>query len=286
MIEPPYPSDTRAKGWRFELDHERIRQSDTWALAAPEIRPWLLMLWMVAWEQAPCGSLPVDHGLIAARIGMSRRTFDKHAAVLLRGWQEAIDGRLYHPVLTERVNELIGYRADSAKRKAEYRAKMAALAAERGVPRESHGTDAGLPRDSTVRNATGTGTGTGTLKEKKKEKSARARAVRPEFETVDSSLLVEAGFTLDAAVDFIAHKAAMKAPLTARAWTDHLAESQKAGWTPQKAAEKVMAKQWKGFEAKYVSHETRAGNGSGVNRQLAIEAENRRVAAEWLQGAT
>lgn len=34
----PYPCDTRAKGWRFELDHERIRQSDTWALAPPEIR--------------------------------------------------------------------------------------------------------------------------------------------------------------------------------------------------------------------------------------------------------
>jgi hypothetical protein len=43
-LEPPYPADTRAAGWRFDLDTTRIRQSDTWTLARPEIRPWLLML--------------------------------------------------------------------------------------------------------------------------------------------------------------------------------------------------------------------------------------------------
>lgn len=82
MIQAPYPGDTRAKGWRFDLDHERIRQSDTWALATAELRPWLLMLWMVAWEQTPCGSLPDSDELIAARIGMSSKAFDKHRAVL------------------------------------------------------------------------------------------------------------------------------------------------------------------------------------------------------------
>jgi hypothetical protein len=161
----PYPADTRAKGWRFELDHERIRQSDTWALAAADIRPWLLMLWMVAWEQTPCGSMPTDPNLIAAKLGMSRRTFDKNSAVLLRGWTEALDGRLYHPVLTERVRELLEYRDAAAKRKADYRAKVLA---ERGVPQESHGTDTGLPRDSHGKNGTSTGTGTGTLEEKER----------------------------------------------------------------------------------------------------------------------
>jgi hypothetical protein len=68
-------------------------------------------------------------------------------------------------------------------------------------------------------------------------------------------LLIERGFDPDTAAEFIAHKAAMKAPLTPRAWADHLAESRKAGWTPQVAAEKVMAKSWKGFEAKYVAQE-------------------------------
>ena len=122
MIAPPYPPDTRARGWRFEIDHERIRQSDTWALAGPDIRPWLLMLWLVAWEQTPCGSLPNDDSLIAARIGMAARAFTKHKDVLLRGWVEAEDGRLYHPVVTERVLEMLQYRARSAGRTAKSRA--------------------------------------------------------------------------------------------------------------------------------------------------------------------
>jgi uncharacterized protein YdaU (DUF1376 family) len=69
------------------------------------------------------------------------------------------------------------------------------------------------------------------------------------------SVLVENGFDEQTAKEFISHKTKIKAPLTARAWYDHLAESQKAGWTPKAAAEKVMAKNWKGFEAKYVANE-------------------------------
>lgn len=149
-MNPPYASDVRAKGWRFEVDHERIRQSDTWALARPEVRPWLLMLWLVAWEQAPCGSLPAEDALIAARIDMPIKTFLKHKPVLLRGWREANDGRLYHPVITERVLEMVDYREKAATRKALYR--------------ESHKSPADVPRDgygdSHGKNDTGTGTGT------------------------------------------------------------------------------------------------------------------------------
>jgi hypothetical protein len=110
MTTPPYPHDTRAKGWRFELDHERVRQSDTWALAPREIRPWLLMLWMVAWEQTPCGSLPADDRLIAARLDMPMELFAPHRDVLLRGWWAAEDGRLYHDTLVERVREMMSVR--------------------------------------------------------------------------------------------------------------------------------------------------------------------------------
>ncbi|HEF4749733.1 TPA: DUF1376 domain-containing protein [Burkholderia multivorans] len=171
----PYPSDTRAKGWRFELDYERIRQSDTWALAAPEIRPWLLMLWMTAWEQTPCGSLPDDDELIAARIGMSLEQFQSVKKRLMRGWWLADDGRLYHNTMVERVLEMIDRRDGERIRKANQRAKKEAeraaaddvagsgCPADSGnVPDMSHGTDAGLPEDSNGTDATGTGTGTGT----------------------------------------------------------------------------------------------------------------------------
>lgn len=77
----------------------------------------------------------------------------------------------------------------------------------------------------------------------------------PAKPVVEPQVLIEAGFSPEEAAEFIAHKSAVKAPLTERAWLDHLAESQKAGWSALQAAEKVMAKGWKGFEAKYVASE-------------------------------
>lgn len=141
MTDAPYPADVRAKGWRFELDHERIRQSDTWALAAPELRPWLLMLWMVAWEQTPCGSLPANDELITARIGMPLSSFVEHKRVLLRGWKQAGDGRLYHPTLTERVVEMIERRRKEAERRGRNRAVNRGTPGN--VPRDTVGTPTG-----------------------------------------------------------------------------------------------------------------------------------------------
>lgn len=186
MTLAPYPVDTRAKGWRFELDHERIRQSDTWALATPEIRPWLLMLWMTAWEQTPCGSLPNDDELIAARIGMPIEQFTACRNRLMRGWWLADDGRLYHDTMAERVLDMLGRRDGEKSRKAAYRARKEAeraaeqngagqggpeqshgnTAASRVRPEMSHGTDAGQTQESHGTDATGTGTGTSNKKNK------------------------------------------------------------------------------------------------------------------------
>lgn len=73
-------------------------------------------------------------------------------------------------------------------------------------------------------------------------------------EVVPASDLVVAGFSTQVAEEFLAHKERVKAPLTPRAWQLHLSEAGKAGWTPQRAAEHVMAKNWKGFEASYVAN--------------------------------
>ncbi|MEK7916622.1 hypothetical protein AAB988_29540 [Burkholderia contaminans] len=162
MSAIPYPSDTRAKGWRFELDYERIRQSDTWALAAPEIRPWLLMLWMTAWEQAPCGSLPDDDELIAARIGMDLEHFQSVKKRLLRGWWVADDGRLYHNTMVERVQEMLATRDKERNRKSEWRDRKKAEKQSEEVPDMSHGTTSGQTWESHGSDDTGTGTGTGT----------------------------------------------------------------------------------------------------------------------------
>lgn len=147
----PYPPDIRAKGWRFELDMERARQSDTWTLAPPEVRPWLLMAWATAWEQTPCGSLPNDDELIAARIGMPAKLFAKYRALLLRKWWLADDGRLYHDVLVQRVMEMMQCRRKESDRKALARLRNTPAVPQESadVPRDNHGTTTGIPGVST-----------------------------------------------------------------------------------------------------------------------------------------
>lgn len=87
------------------------------------------------------------------------------------------------------------------------------------------------------------------------KKTARKRAAST---LASPDVLVAAGFDAQTAAEFIEHKASVRAPLTARAWADHCREATKAGWSPLQAAEKVMAKGWKGFEAKYVAGEVPA----------------------------
>lgn len=143
---PPYSADTKAKGWRFELDYERIEQSDTWVLASSEMRPWLLMLWMTAWKQVPCGSLPPNDELVSARIGMDLRVFKANRDILMRGWVLASDGRLYHPVITEQVLNLVGLRNKESARKQAYRDKKNqahTVQSPAGQTRDSYGIPMG-----------------------------------------------------------------------------------------------------------------------------------------------
>ncbi|WP_342704251.1 hypothetical protein OHZ10_08050 [Burkholderia arboris] len=162
MTAIPYPPDTRAKGWRFELDLERIERSDTWALTPADLRPWLLMLWSTAWQQEPCGSLPANDELIAARIGMKTTVFVKNRDKLMRGWWLADDGRLYHNTIVTRVLEMLAAREKERARKAGQRERKRTAGPSDDVPDLSHGTGEGQTQDSTRSHGTGTGTGTGS----------------------------------------------------------------------------------------------------------------------------
>jgi len=176
LPEPPYLPDTKDKGWRFEIDLQQVQQSDTWALASAEIRPWLLMLWVASWQQVPCGSLPSDDRVIAARIGMPFESFNDAKDVLMRGWWLARDGRLYHKTITERVIAMLDRKKAERDRQAAYRATLKArksaddapAAVTPESPDEASSSDV-VTRDKRETNAsvtreydTGTGTGTGT----------------------------------------------------------------------------------------------------------------------------
>ena len=48
-MQPPYPKDTRSKGWRFELGMEAVKSSDTWLRAKTgAVKGALLLLWAEA----------------------------------------------------------------------------------------------------------------------------------------------------------------------------------------------------------------------------------------------
>ena len=119
---PPYPEDTRAGNYLFSLDVHRVFKSDTWTLAPADVRPWLLMLWMMSWDRIPCASYTDDDELIAAAIGMSLGQFQTHRKLLMRGWRKFSDGRLYHDYLTSRVHEMLEGRAQFAARQRRHRA--------------------------------------------------------------------------------------------------------------------------------------------------------------------
>ena len=98
--------------------------------------------------------------------------------------------------------------------------------------------------------------------QKKEKQIPASKPAKPSVETVSRETLIAAGFDEKQADDFLACKLNRKAPLTPRAWEDHKREAAKAGWTPAQAAEKVMAKTWKGFEAKYVADDAKPRTGT------------------------
>lgn len=254
MTRPvPYPADTRAKGWRFELDHERIEQSDTWALATADVRPWLLMLWLAAWRQEPCGSLANDDELIAVRIGMPLDTFVAMRPKLMRGWWLAEDGRLYHDTLTLRVLEMMAQRRSDADRQARRRA--GAVKSHDDVTRDTSGTTPGLTSES----ATGTGTGnesvpdgtdTGTAAPKPRRKR---RSAAPPAQLVTAEDLVAAGVKQQHAEDWLTVRAKKNLPLTPTAWSDVKNQAEQAGLTVGEAVRQATVNGWGGFKSSWLS---------------------------------
>jgi uncharacterized protein YdaU (DUF1376 family) len=145
---PPYPSDTRARGWRFELDYEQIEQSDTWDMAAeiPMAQHALLMMWLISWRQEPCGSFPNDEAVIRAKCRIPPKVWAQCRDLLMRGWWLADDGRLYHDTITARVFAMLDKRANDAQRAATRRARKAdAAVSHAGVTPESRVTHTGVP---------------------------------------------------------------------------------------------------------------------------------------------
>jgi len=149
----------------------RLRDSSLAISASGDEFRAAVILWCVAWHQAPAASLPDDDRVLAAYVGYARDP-DGWAKVregALRGFQLCSDGRLYHSVLAvcaieawdSKMRSRYGRECDRLK-KAAYRAKadavipsfdewkqyVALTGSDKFVPRMSDGRPEDIPGTS------------------------------------------------------------------------------------------------------------------------------------------
>jgi hypothetical protein len=254
----PYPADTLAKGWRFELDMEQFKRSDTWKRARNgALRGALLLLWAEAWGEQPCGSLPNDDELISLLIDMPAATFAKNREVLLRGWWLADDGRLYHDTVTDRVMTMLAKRASDAKRTADKRARdAAAAAAKAGLTDVSRVTPPGATGEFDTRTSN---TRTSTENPPKPPRKRRGAAAQ---DLIPVEQLVADGVQQQHATDWLAIRKEKNLPLTLTAWEETKAEAVKAGMSIDEAIRYSTVRSRGGFRAAWIAQDSAAPNGA------------------------
>ena len=201
----------------------------------------LYWLWSTADQHTEDGFMP---GLTLRQIDRKTGLSGFAAALVEIGWLVDGEAGVIIVKFEEHNGESAKKRCQTAKRVANHRAGNADVT-QGALQTEGKSVTGALAREEKEKSNTSPSL-----------RSGETRARRAVPESIDPEVLVSAGFDAKTAAEFIAHKASQKAPLTQRAWTDHQRESVKAGWSCLQAAEKVMAKGWKGFEAKYVQGES------------------------------
>lgn len=73
--------------------------------------------------------------------------------------------------------------------------------------------------------------------------------------------LVGSGLTEQTAAEFLALRKRKAAPLTERAWQGICTEASRAGWSPEQAVCKSLARGWTGFEAAWVAADSAQSTG-------------------------
>ncbi|WP_343726669.1 hypothetical protein [Burkholderia seminalis] len=107
---PLTPHDADLRNFReMPIDVPRLLGSDLVHDESPEACWSAMLLWCVSWHEVPAGSMPDNDDWLAKRAGYWHKgkldpTWHDVRAGALHGWIKCADGRLYHPVLAEKVN--------------------------------------------------------------------------------------------------------------------------------------------------------------------------------------
>jgi hypothetical protein len=152
------------------VDIVRLFDSDIFALSTGDEFKAAFTLWGKAFLQVPAGSLPDDDRILAHLTGTGNR-WAKLRPMALRGWIKCSDGRLYHPVVTEKALEAWEGRMAMRSRTEAARAARAAKRreAETPTPPSTNGSAATYVTSSVTDNVTGSkrkGEGEGECKDR------------------------------------------------------------------------------------------------------------------------
>lgn len=103
---PLTPADCDLQDFPFmPLMVGRLRKSKAWVKARrnPALGFYMINLWASAWHDVPAGSLEDDEDVLADAAMCDPSKWAKVRDEAMRGWIKCSDGRLYHPVVCERV---------------------------------------------------------------------------------------------------------------------------------------------------------------------------------------
>jgi hypothetical protein len=132
LPDPLTPADCDLRDFLFmPLDVLRLRDSDIAVISSGDEFRCAVLLWCASWHQVPAASLPDDDIILSGLSGFGRvvKEWKRVREGALRGWIKCADGRLYHPVVSEKANEAWRGRLEYREKKEAERIRKAELRA-------------------------------------------------------------------------------------------------------------------------------------------------------------
>ena len=110
-IDPPIlpGTDLRCERW-FNLDIVSLQNSEFIHTANPAEFMAGFLLWTRSFHQVPAGSLPNNEAVLSKLAGgynYQSASWKKIRTMALHGWALCSDNRLYHPMVTDAILEIL-----------------------------------------------------------------------------------------------------------------------------------------------------------------------------------
>lgn len=109
LPDPLVPAHVDLRDFQFmALDVARLRDSELVSVPDAEAFRVNVLSWCASWHQVPSGSLPDEEVSLARMMGFGRDIAGwrrVREAGGMRGWVKCSDGRLYHPVVSQKAVE-------------------------------------------------------------------------------------------------------------------------------------------------------------------------------------